>query len=429
MCPLALHSPPRRVALGIPGDLFVSRRTRRKLRPVAVKGGIADVYIEGVIGKGKDQVSAAMVREQIAAAAGATELRVHINSEGGSVTEGGAIYNALRAFQGRKVAIVEGLAASMASVILMACDERVVSKGSFVMIHNPSGGAEGEAKDLRSTADLLDKMRGELLDIYESATDIERGELEKMLDAETYFTAEEAVEAGIADRVEGGMTASIKLDAVARLNPSKLPEALRALAQKESTMTAEEEKEMRAKMKALEEENAKLKAKAEEDGDDGEEEEPSDEDDKPEHDTHASEDDDKDAKALARDVLRLTGAKSVGEARGRIVALAHKAGAAGLSARATEVTALIEAGKLSPARKQWALKASAETFGAYCDAVKDIAPATGKQHKEPDAKGAPDKATETERRMAKLLGRSEKDIIASRGAEVRVGLRNLNEDN
>src|SRR5689334_19454315 len=140
---------------------------RRMLRAVARKGDTADVYVEGVIGD-RDGTTAASFREQLAQAKGAKTLRVHFNSEGGVVTEGTAMYNALRAFSGTKVGIVEGIAASIASVVLMACDEIKVAKGAYVMIHNPSGGAHGGADDLRGVADALDKMRSEILDIYEA---------------------------------------------------------------------------------------------------------------------------------------------------------------------------------------------------------------------------------------------------------------------
>src|SRR4029078_12276715 len=125
----------------------------------------------------------------------AETVRVEINCEGGVVTEGMSMYNALRACKAHKIGIVTGIPASMPSVVLMACDEIRISKGAYIMIHDPSGGARGRAGDLRAAADNLDQMRGELLDIYESRTGIDRDALEKYLDAETYFTAEEAVEA------------------------------------------------------------------------------------------------------------------------------------------------------------------------------------------------------------------------------------------
>ncbi len=404
------------------------KRTRRQLRPVMAAKGTADVYLDGVIG---EDVMAADIREQLALAKGAP-VNVHINSEGGSVTEGMAIYSALRSYAGKKTGIVEGIAASMASLVLMACDERRVTKGAFVMIHSPSGGAKGTADELAHAAELLGKIRSEMLDIYESATGMLRAELEKLVDYETYFTAEEAVASGFADSVTGD-DARIQLDAVARLNPKKLPEALRALAQKESPMAKmsdEDIKSLEEKCKALEEENAKLKAEA---GDDDEGEEPK-------HDTHAEDGDDdgeeeepasegdddekKEARALARDVLRLTGAKSFGEARGKVMALAHKAGASVRDSRASAVSKLITDGKLMPAQKSWAMKASDKAFGAYVREVgsAQIAP-VGRAHKEPaETATLPAKPSANESKMGRMLGLSQDQIIQARSAEPKFGV-------
>src|SRR3989304_3644893 len=85
-------------------------------------------------------------------------LTVHINSGGGEVFDGLAIYNYLKSSSGRTVVIIDGLAASMASVIAMAGDEIRMSDNSFLMIHNPSGGAMGDSRQMKKTADVLDKI-------------------------------------------------------------------------------------------------------------------------------------------------------------------------------------------------------------------------------------------------------------------------------
>jgi ATP-dependent Clp protease protease subunit len=226
LCTNPARALPQRV-----GDLLMSQR-RRMLRAVSRKGSEATIYLDGTIGGKKigvdddESISAAAFREQLAAAGDVTTLRIEINCEGGVVTEGMSMYNALRQCKAHKIGIVTGIAASMASVVLMACDEIRVAKGAYIMIHDPSGGARGRAGDLRAAADNLDQMRTDLLDIYEARTGIDRGALEKYLDAETYFTAEEAVEAGIADKVED-FEARINLLAVARLDRKGLPAALR----------------------------------------------------------------------------------------------------------------------------------------------------------------------------------------------------------
>lgn len=340
------------------------------LRAICLKGDVATVYLDGTIGGKKigapdsESISAASFREQLARAVGAKTIRIEINCEGGVVTEGMAIYNAIRACKAHTIGVVTGIAASMGSVCLMACDEIHVAKGAYVMIHNPSGGARGGAEDLRSAADNLDAMRDTLLDIYEARTSIDRAQLEKYLDAETYFTAEEAVEAGIAEKIED-FEARIMLHAVARLDPAKVPAALRALATKGKVM-----KGKNAKMKALEEELAKLKAMAAE----GDDDEPEEETDEEEEEEEASEDPDdkpKDAatSALVAVVQSVTGTKDIGKATAKLAGLLSSAGAATAGNRAKEVAALIKAGRLLPSLKSWALACAPSDFKVYVASI------------------------------------------------------------
>lgn len=366
-----------------------------------------------------DKKSAAKVREALAALGGKKDVSLFLNSEGGSCVQGIEMYHAIRRHEGKVVATVDGLAASMASVILQAANERHVSRGSYVMIHNPSAPAEGEAGDLRHTADVLDKIRSDMLDIYEASTGLDRDKIAKMMDDETYLTADEAVKLGFADVVDE-TEARIDVKAVARLSEKskKVPEALRAKAaaqaKGQSTMTDEEEKEM----KALKEENAKLKAAAakaeEDDGDsdsDDEEETSAEGDDTP----HDEEDDDdkKEAKGVLRAAMRLTGAKSASEAEGKLMALA----AGVVSARATEVDGLIKAGKLAPKDKAWAMKASDKAFAAYKNAIGDKAVLSlGKVRtgKRPDDASDASELTAEEQVFMKATGKSKDEIIKSR---------------
>lgn len=326
---------------------------RKLLRAVARQGETADVYVDGVIGDKANGTTAASFREQLARVKGAKTLRVHFNSVGGGVNEGMAIYNNLRALTCKKIGIVDGIAASIASVILMACDERRVAKGAYVMIHNPSVKVDGGPDELRKMAEDLTVMRGELLDIYETATDIDRAELEKMLDAETYFTAEQAVKAGIADSIED-FEARLSFDAVAKLDPAKVPAELRAAAQGKDT------KKMKNKdrMKALEEEMAALRAKngdEEYEPDNEEEEEPENE----EEETEDSDDDEEEGKknllSLAKE---LTGAKSFSGAANKLAELVNGAQTQSAQARAEIVSAAIRLGKLAPSLKSHAMRIS-----------------------------------------------------------------------
>lgn len=127
------------------------------------------------------------------------DILVRINSPGGEVFDGIAIYNALKNHPAQVHVQVDGLAASIASVIAMAGDLITMGDGAMFMIHNPFTIAIGDADDMRQTADRLDKVTESLMDAYEARTGIERDELKAMLDAETWFTAAEAIEQGFAD--------------------------------------------------------------------------------------------------------------------------------------------------------------------------------------------------------------------------------------
>lgn len=137
------------------------------------------------------------------------DVLVRINSVGGDVFEGMAIYNALKKYNGRVKVEIEGLSASMASIIMLAGDEVSASENSLIMIHNPSAGVMGESKDLSKRAELLDKMKTQMVNIYTGATNIPENKVIKMMDEETWFTSEEALEVGLINSV----TEAIKIAA------------------------------------------------------------------------------------------------------------------------------------------------------------------------------------------------------------------------
>lgn len=146
---------------------------------------------------GNKAVAAKMVLgDVVCSAENALEsIEVEINTPGGSVFEGQRIYNTLRALSGRGVNVVttvNGLAASMGSVILMAGDERRMEKGSRVMIHEASTIAQGDARAMRKQADLLDGISAEIAGIYAERTGGDEKELRQLMLAETWMTAEQA---------------------------------------------------------------------------------------------------------------------------------------------------------------------------------------------------------------------------------------------
>lgn len=129
-------------------------------------------------------------------------LTVRINSYGGVVSEGLAIYNLLKSFKGNVKTIVDGFACSAASVIFMAGKERVVPESSLLMIHNAWTSAEGDHNDLRKAADDLEKITQPSVNIYCSVTGQSEEQIKKWMDKETWITSDEALKYGFATSTE-----------------------------------------------------------------------------------------------------------------------------------------------------------------------------------------------------------------------------------
>ena len=126
---------------------------------------------------------------------------VKVNSPGGDLFEGVAIYNLLREHPGKVTVDVMGLAASAASVIAMAGDTVNVGLGAFLMIHNVWGLVVGDRNDLTEAADLFAGFDAAMADIYAERADLPREEIVALMDDETFLSASEAIEAGFADAV------------------------------------------------------------------------------------------------------------------------------------------------------------------------------------------------------------------------------------
>lgn len=128
-------------------------------------------------------------------------ITLHLNSPGGDVFDGVAIYNTLVNHKADISVFVDGLAASAASFIAQAGDEVVMGKGSTMMIHDASGMAWGNAEEMRQTADILDRVSDTIAGFYADRTGGTVDEWRGLMQAETWYNADEAVEAGLADRV------------------------------------------------------------------------------------------------------------------------------------------------------------------------------------------------------------------------------------
>lgn len=162
---------------------------------------MAEITLYGEVGWDFD---ADWVGSAIDGSEGDVTLRVH--SPGGDVFEGVAISNAIRRAraEGRRVrAVVDGLAASAASYMCLTADEVVAGPGAVFMVHPPSGACVGTAEDMRKVARALDTCHDAICGLYVRRTGRTPQAVDEAMEAETWFTADEAVEWGIADRVDG----------------------------------------------------------------------------------------------------------------------------------------------------------------------------------------------------------------------------------
>lgn len=161
----------------------------------------AEVLIYDQIG-GWDGIVAKDLVPQLKAITAAT-IHVRVNSPGGDVFDGITIANALKAHPANVIVHIDGLAASIASIIALAGDEVRMAENAFLMIHNPWTFAIGNAADFRKTADTLDTISGALIDTYVKKTGASRADVIAWMDEETWLNAEDALAEGFVDAVDG----------------------------------------------------------------------------------------------------------------------------------------------------------------------------------------------------------------------------------
>lgn len=164
-------------------------------------GKRGEIYIYEDIGEGWfGGISAKSFSEAMRDLGKVSALDIYINSYGGSVFDGIAIYNQIKRFDGEKVVHIDGIAASIASVIAMAGDEIVIAANGTVMIHDPWGMSVGTADEMRKCADSLDLTRDTILDTYLARTKGDRKKISDWMAAESWMNADQAVERGFADK-------------------------------------------------------------------------------------------------------------------------------------------------------------------------------------------------------------------------------------
>ena len=179
----------------------------------AVSDEVAEIWIYDEIGEdwfGEGLTAKAFVEEIGAIKAPAIDL--HINSPGGSVFDGQAIYNAIQRHPAKVTSYIDWLAASIASTIALAGDKVVMAANALFMIHQPWGLAMGPASEMRSMADVLDKIAGTLVAIYAAKSSKDEADIMSAMDAETWYTAAEAAEYGFVDEVGDEMKLAARFD-------------------------------------------------------------------------------------------------------------------------------------------------------------------------------------------------------------------------
>jgi ATP-dependent Clp protease protease subunit len=199
-----LSFPKESAAVNTAEKVHALYQAHRKPTPAAVvarKGDVAEVYVYGEIGT---DVTPESFASALASAKGAAELRLYVNSPGGSVFGAKAMMAQLDRFGGKVVANVDGIAASAASFLILAADLIEMAPESVLMIHLPVVSVAGNADDLRSMAGILDKETESLVRMYAARCGDKASpeKLRAMLDAETFLNASEALALGLCDRIK-----------------------------------------------------------------------------------------------------------------------------------------------------------------------------------------------------------------------------------
>ncbi len=190
-------------------ERFVARAVGTKFDIRALSSGGTEIEIYDEISPWG--VDARSFRARLKEANG--DLTIRINSPGGLVTDGVAIYNDLLAYQGRKRVEITGLCASIATIIAMAGDEIAIAENAFFMVHNAWGAAIGDHRDMRNVADVLAKMSDAMARTYAAnAKGLGIRAIKQMMDDETWFTGKEAKDAGFATEILAPAPAKAKFD-------------------------------------------------------------------------------------------------------------------------------------------------------------------------------------------------------------------------
>lgn len=167
----------------------------------------AEIWIYEVIGKDfwtGDGVTAKSFQKELSELK-ASQIDLHINSPGGEVFDGIAIYNLLKQHPAEITTYIDGIAASIASVIALAGDKVYMAENAQYMLHNPFGLVMGDSADMRKMADVLDKIRGSMANTYMTKSGKTEQDINALMDSESWLNAQEALDAGFVDEITDKM--------------------------------------------------------------------------------------------------------------------------------------------------------------------------------------------------------------------------------
>ena len=246
-------------------------KTKRFYNIVKQPNNSLDIDIYGDIGGWYYENTIESLSEQIKNMTDVSEINVYINSYGGELSEGLAIYNALKQHKATVNTYVMGFACSSASLIFMSGDNRYISKSSMLMIHNAICSCYGNSDDMRAMAETLDKMNGAIRNVYADNINITIDELKTLLDKETFLNYEECVNYGFAtdtfnDEEEKEAFSNSAIDRIintlhekftSELNTSKIVNVNNVEEEKETEKEEEAEEETETEETETEEETEK----------------------------------------------------------------------------------------------------------------------------------------------------------------------------
>lgn len=209
------------------------RTTNKKYYNLETEGTKAALYIYGDITSYpwvQSDVSSYNLSKALEQLGDVDEIDVYINSYGGEVAEGLAIYNALKRHKAKVTTYCDGFACSIASVIFMAGDVRVMNTASLLMVHNAWTSAVGNANELRKQADDLETITQQTINVYMEKVNISEEELKSLLDEEKWISPQEALEKGFATVIAGVDTSSkpsqsAKMYIMQKVQQEKVPPA------------------------------------------------------------------------------------------------------------------------------------------------------------------------------------------------------------